>query len=181
LLGPHLQHLQSLDRIHTLTVHWCNPFVSRVIYDSSFSNFYPTLTTLVLHSSIRANHSYVPYFIRQFPNLQNLAFQSLCPPTLDWTAFRGPPVVSQAPPPPPLRGHFRYINVTPGTPLWPKRFPSDLPCGLNFRSVEFRNVHCSKGQKILDLCAGTLEELTICIDRKGEREVDTSSLPYDLN
>ncbi|KAF9781699.1 hypothetical protein BJ322DRAFT_1111630 [Thelephora terrestris] len=179
LLGPHLQHLQSLDRIHTLTVHWCNPFVSRVIYDSSFSNFYPTLTTLVLHSSIHDDHRYVPHFIRQFPNLQNLTFRSLRSPPLDWTAFREPLVVSQAPPPPPLRGHLRCINVTPGTPLWPKSFPSDLPCSLNFRSVEFQNVHCSNGQQILDLCAGTLEEFTICIDRKGEREVETSSLQCD--
>ena len=80
-----------------------------------------------------------------------------------------PPVVSHPPPPPPLSGHLRCISASSGTPMWPRRFPSDLPCRIGFRSIEFREIHCDQGQRILDRCADAPEKFTICIDRKGEK------------
>ena len=80
-----------------------------------------------------------------------------------------PLVVSQLPPPPPSSGHIRCISASSGTPMWPRRFSSDPPCGISFHSVEFREVHCDQGQRILERCAGALEKFTICIDRKGKK------------
>ena len=80
-----------------------------------------------------------------------------------------PPVVSHPPPPPPLSGHLRCISASSGTPMWPRRFPSDLPCRIGFRSIEFREIHCDQGQRILDRCADAPEKFTICIGRKGEK------------
>ena len=53
--------------------------------------------------------------------------------------------------------------------MWPRRFPSDLPCRIGFRSIEFREIHCDQGQRMLDRCADAPEKFTICIGRKGEK------------
>ena len=168
-LEPHLQHFQSLDRIHTLTIHSCDSILLGDTYNPCFKHLYPTLTTLVLYSSTSHYYRYASHFILQFPNLQNLTLGSLHAGSWGWPGTPMPLVVSQPPPPPPLSGHLRCISASSGTPMWPRRFPSDLPCGISFRSIEFREVHCDQGQRILDRCAGALEKFTICIDRKGKK------------
>ena len=123
---------------------------------------------LVLCSSTSHYYYYASHFILQFPNLQNLTLGSLHAGSWGWPGTPMPLVVSQPPPPPPLSGQLRCISASSGTLMWPERFPSNLPCGISFRSVEFREVHCDQGQRILDWCAGALEKFTICIDKKGK-------------
>lgn len=170
-LKPHLHLFPSLDRIHTLTIHSYGYPVWQGAYNLLFIHLCPTLTTLVLYSPLGHYHNPIE-LIPQFPNLQNLTLESL--PHETWGPPRIPklPAVSQ---PPPLRGHLRIARSSPGNPVWPREFPCRLPNGMNFRSVEFQDVHCAQGQQILDMCAGSLEKFTIRIDTKGEREVLATS------
>ena len=163
VLEPYLQHLQSLDKIHTLTIHfftaplWCG--VSNV---AVLTQFYPTLTTLVLHIPIDDHHHCrVLQFALQFPNLENLTLKYM------WDESCLPadiPVLPMDTHPPPLRGHLRCAGLRPVKgPAWPLNVPFDLPNSTNFHSIEFQNVHWKQGQQILDGCAGSLEEFAVCI------------------
>lgn len=159
---PHLCHISSLDRIHTLTIHLRHSVLWRGgVYNSLFRHLRSTLTTLVLCSSTNN----VLVLIPQFPNLQNLTLESLHQETWVDPMVSPPPVVSQ---PPPLRGHLRCASPGPRNPMWLRGFPSLLPGGINFHSVELQGVHCSPGQRILDMCAGSLEKFIVQIDRQGE-------------
>jgi hypothetical protein len=159
---PHLQHLQSFDRIHTLTIHRYYAYPWREGENPLFTHFYPTLTTLVLNCPISRSH-HVLQFALQFPNLQNLTLESLWEET--WPSSV-PPVVGQSPP---LRGHFRCAGLSSTHPVWPRKFALDLPNGINFSSVEFQNVCWEQGQQILDGCASSLEEFAIHIAEDGEK------------
>ena len=165
-LEPHLQHFQSLDRIHTLTIHSYNTIQWHDVYNTYFTQFHPTLTTLALHSPIY-HFRFVLQFALQFPNLENLTLQSLQYGTELVSGISVPPTVSRSPP---LRGHFRCVGLSPWDFAWPIEFAFDLPSGINFRSIEFQDVHWKHGQHILDGCASALEEFTIRILCNGENE-----------
>jgi len=160
-LEPHLHHFQSLDRIHTLAIHSYDPFLWHDVYNTQF---YPTLTTLVLHYPV-GHYRYVLRFALQFPNLQNLTLNCFRDEARGWSGTSIPLAISQSPP---LRGHFRCASLSPMNPMWPREFAFNLPNGINFRSVEFRDVHWKQGQQILDGCANSLEEFTIRIIGSGE-------------
>ena len=77
ILEPHLQYFQSLDRIHTLTIHTYESLLCRNFCSTYFAQFYPTLTTLVLYFPID-HRFFTPWqFVLQFPNLENLTLESL--------------------------------------------------------------------------------------------------------
>ena len=166
-LEPHLQHFRSLDRIHSLTIH---PYDARLWIhgcNAYFKQFYPTLTTLALHFHV-SSYRFVTRFVAQFPNLENLTLWYLGTQTWLWPGTVEPFAVSQ---PPPLRGRLRCAGVSPRRiPMWATEFVFDLRNGINFRSVEFKDVRWKHGQKILDACAGFLEEFTVWIDGRGEKE-----------
>jgi len=154
-LIPHLNHFQSLDRIHSLTIDAYYGSIWRNYHIACFHHFYPTLTSLTLHRPIN-HYRYVLQFALQFPNLQNLCIEHMDdgePIRPDSTI---PPIVDKSPP---LRGHLRLVDV--GSVEWPTEFANDLPGGINFRSVELQGVFWDHGQRILTACAGTLEDLTI--------------------
>ena len=75
VLEPHLQYLQSLDGVHTLTFRSYISYEWRDIYNTYFTQLYPTLTTLVLDSPV-GHYCYVLQFALQFPNLENLTLKS---------------------------------------------------------------------------------------------------------
>ena len=171
-LEPHLQHLRSLDKIHTLTIRlytaplWCG------VSNTVLTQFYPTLTTLVLHFPI-GHHRHVLQFALQFLNLENLTLKYLSDKSRVATEDPVPPIVTRLPS---LRGHLRCAGLRPQeSPVWPMDLAFDLPSGTNFRSIEFQNVRWERGQQILDGCAGSLEEFTVRIRTCGDGE--SESLP----
>ena len=165
-LGPHFQYFRSLDRIHTLTIHSYYALTWRGVYNMYFTQFYPTLTTLALHSPI-GHYRFLLRFALKFPNLENLALEYLHDETQALPGISVPPIVTRSPP---LRGHLQFAGLSPMDPVWTREFAFDLPNGINFRSVEFRDIHWKHGQHVLDGCAGSLEELTVHNVRSGERE-----------
>lgn len=165
ILEPHLEHLRSLDRIHTLTIYSFDIIVWRDAYSPYFTQFHSTLTTLALHSPT-GHYRYVLQFALQFPNLDNLTLENLRSETWVWPGISVPPTVSQSPP---LRGHFRCADLNPMNPVWPREFAFGLPNGINFRSVEFLQVEWEQGQHILDGCASSLEEFSVTITGIGEK------------
>ena len=158
-LGPYLQHLQSLDRIHTLTLCSYHAIQRHNIHDTCFTQFYSTLTTLALYSPASYAYRAMLQFALQFPNLENLTLVSR-PQRQVLSVTATPPIFTQSPP---LRGHFRCVGVNPKVPGWLKEFAFDLPNGVSFRSIEFQDVHRENGQHILDGCASSLEEFTLTI------------------
>ena len=162
------EHFRSLDGIHTLTIR---PYDARSLgpeYDACFTQFYPTLTTLSIQFHI-GNHRFVMRFVVQFPNLENLTLEYLGAQTWIPSEHSGPLAVSK---PPPLRGHLRCAGLGPRRiPLLATELAFDLQSGINFRSVEFKDVHWERGQQILDGCAGTLEEFTVHIAGDGKKEL----------
>jgi hypothetical protein len=167
-LEPHLQHFWSLDRIHTLTIRntlmiRCHHGCPRDDIRPLFTHFYPTLTTLVFNSPID-HHRHVLQFVVQFPNLENLTLESLRDEPWTSSVTAVPPIVGQSPP---LRGHLRCAGLSPRNPVWPREFAFDLPNGINFRSIEFQDVHWEQGQQILNGCASSLEEFTVHITEDG--------------
>ena len=163
-LEPHLQYFQSLDRIHTLTIHWYYALIWGDVCNTYFTHFYPTLTTLVLHSPT-GHYRFVLQFVLQFPNLENLTLESLQGGTQSLPGISLPPAVTKSPP---LCGHLQFVGLSQMDPAWTREFAFDLPNGINFHSVEFRDVHWEHGQQILDGCADSLEEFTVHVIRHGE-------------
>ena len=161
-----LRHFPSLDRIHTLTIHWYYTVIWANVNNTYFTHIYPTLTTLVLRSPI-GYYRFVLQFALQFPNLENLTLDSLQEGTLVWPGASVLPLVTKSPP---LCGHLQFADLSPMDPVWTREFAFDLPNGINFRSVEFCDVHWKHGQPVLDGCAGSLEELTVHNVTNGERE-----------
>ena len=157
-MGSHVQHLQSLDRVHTLTIHSFDAWLWPPMYNTSLSQFYPTLTTLALYSPTGC-YRLMLQFALQFPNLENLTLESLrthIPPDLSKTL-----VVTQSPP---LCGHLRCAGIDRNVPGWlVRQFAFDLPNGINFRSIEFQDVHWEHGQHILNGCASSLEEFALTV------------------
>jgi len=164
ILEPHLRHFQSLDWIDTLTIDSYDPLLWYDAYNTHFTQFYPTLTTLVLDFPI-GHHRYVLQFALQFPNLQNLTLNRLQVEARGWQGIPVPPIVSQSPP---LRGNFRCARLSPVHCVWPKEFAFSLPNGINFRSIEFLGVYCERGQEILNGCANSLQEFSVYIISERE-------------
>ena len=182
-LEPHLHHFQSLDRVHTLTIYSYHAHVWRNAYNTHFTQFYPTLTTLSLHFPI-SDYRDILRFALQFPNLENLTIETMRDGRAVLPGASVSPLVNRSPP---LRGRLRCADVSPSDPQWTSEFAFSLPGGVNFRSIEFRDVYWGHGQRILDGCAGSLEEFTLRIPRNGEESSthffhatnteDTDSLP----
>ena len=174
ILEPHLQYFRSLDRIQTLAVHSYDATLWYDVHNVYFTQLYPTLTTLALHSP-SGYYRCVLQFALQFPNLENLTFESPSEIGWTWPVVSMPSIVTKSPP---LRGHLRCGNLDLEDPRWTSEFAFDLPNGINFRSVEFRGVHWEHGQHILDGCASSLEEFTGHFINHGEGAT-TSFLPCD--
>ena len=157
-MGSHVQHLQSLDRVHTLTIHSFDAWLWPPMYNASLTQFYSTLTTLALYSPTGC-YRLMLQFALQFPNLENLTLESLrthTPPDLSKTL-----IVTQSPP---LCGHLRCADIGPNVPGWlVRQFAFDLPNGINFRSIEFQDVHWEHGQHVLNGCASSLERFTLTV------------------
>ena len=162
-LIPHLNHFQSLDRVHSLTIDAYDGLIWRNYYSACFAHLHPTLTSLTLHRPI-SHYRYILKFALQFPNLQNLCIKHLEDGEQTRPDLVIPPIVDESPP---LRGHLRLVGV--GADEWPTEFANDLPNGINFRSVEFQGVFWEHCQRILTACAGTLEDLTVVPRRQCTR------------
>ena len=165
ILTPHLNHFQSLDRVHSLTIDAYEGLIWRNYHSACFAHFYPTLTSLTLHRPI-SHYRYILQFALQFPNLQNLCIKHMEDGGHTRPDLVIPPIVDESPP---LRGHLRLVGV--GTDQWPIEFTNDLPNGINFRSVELQGVFWEHCQRILTACAGTLEDLTIAPRRQCTHSV----------
>lgn len=166
-LVPHLQHLQSLDRVHTLTIHLHDAIRWRDVHNTYFTQFYPTLTTLAFHLP-SGYYLDLLQFALQFPNLQNLTLDYLRDEAQGRPGMSVPLVVSQSPP---LRGHLRCAGLNQINLTWSRESAFNLLNGINFRSIEFQDVHYMQGQQILDGCATSLEELAIHVIGNGEKSL----------
>ena len=164
-LEPHLRYFRSFDRINTLTIHSYDAVLWRDVYKTYFTQFYLTLTTLALHSPT-SHYRFVLQFVLQFPNLENLTLEDLRHESGVFPGISIPPAVTKFPP---LRGHLRCAVLDSMDPEWTKELAFGPPEGINFRSIEFRDVYWKHGQCLLDGCAGSLEELTVHISGNGER------------
>lgn len=158
---PHLHHLRSLDRIHTLSIEHFYAFVCQANeFKTPFANFYPTLTSLTLRHSL-GHSSLLLQFAFQFPNLENLCIEwheeqfGLYPAT--------PAFPHQSPP---LCGHLRLIG-SDAVVEWLMDHAHEFPSGINFRSVELEDFFFHRAQSLLDACAHALENLTITIRGTG--------------
>lgn len=155
-LIPHLHYFQSLNQIHTLAIEQYNTFLWANYHETYFIHFYPTLTSLTLSRPL-ARYRPLMRFALQFPKLDNLCLEWLC--DQDWTQ-EDSDVLPIAGPFPPLRGRLRLAL---GAAIqWSTHLTHDLRSRANFRSVEieteFFGTHT---QRVLDICAHTLENLTI--------------------
>ena len=162
-LQPHLHHFQSLDRVHTLIIEEYNAAVWANHYKTSFLHFYPTLTSLALVYPL-GHHRLLLQFILQFPNLENLCIEwpeSLQRPRPTLSTFVA---IGQSPP---FRGHLRLVGYR--IPFqWSMEFPSLLPDGINFRSIELEKFSVDDIQHVLNACAHSLEHLIIVPHLLGE-------------
>ena len=165
-LEPHLQYFQSMDKIHTLAIRSYDAFLWSDVYNTYFMQFHPTLTTLALYFP-GGPYRYVLQFALQFPNLENLTLGSPQYETWIRPNVSVPPVVTRSPP---LRGRLQFVGLRPTDPVWTREFAFDLPNGINFRSIEFRDLHWEHCQHVLDACAGSLEELAVHSIGTGKRE-----------
>ena len=165
ILLPHLQHFQSLERIHTLLIDHYDTDLWATHYKSCFIHFYPTLTALILRHPF-GRHQLVLQFALQFPNLENLS--------LEWPKSDHmqqdetiPPIIDQ---PPPLRGHLRLVALS-GALRWPTGFVQELWNRINFRSVEIEESSAGYAQDMLNAGAGTIESLILVPRGFGTREL----------
>ena len=165
-LLPHLHHLQSLDRVHTLIIEHCNPILWESHFETCFAHFYPTLTSLTL-SRPTGPYQTLLRFALQFPNLENLCLEWM---TVKITDIPIPPpgliASATADQRPPLRGHLRLAGY--GTALHlPTSFILALPNGMGFRSVELEKFFGFRARHILNACGRTLEHLTVIPEEAG--------------
>jgi hypothetical protein len=133
ILLPHLHDFQSLDRVHTLTIHH---YAANMGTRLCFIHFYSALTSLTLFRPFGSCRLCL-LFALQFPNLDNLCFERLGDESDRWmrpdvTAFI---MVNK---PPPFGGRLRLVGAI--VAQWPVDFASALPNGLNFRSVELEGL-----------------------------------------
>lgn len=168
-LLPHLHYFQSLDRVHTLTIEHYDAVLWAKHYKICFVHFYPTLTSLTLSRPFGHCRALLRFAL-QFPNLESLRFEWL---RGEEDAQPGLPVPPWIDGLPPLRGHLR---LSFGAMIQPsEHFIHKLRNGINFRSVEFESgFHDVHAQHILNMCARSLENLTIASSRTGTRQ---SSFP----
>jgi hypothetical protein len=168
-LLPHLHYFQSLDRVHTLTIEHYYPITWANHFETCFSHFYPTLTSLTLRFPL-GYYRLLLQFALQFPKLENLC--------LEWHEERTDPdltlpfITNKSPP---LRGHLRLVGIDTVVKL-PMDFLRELPNGINFRSVELEEYFGRTAQDLVDGCARTLEDLTITTNGAGKRK-----LPFPLS
>lgn len=165
VLEPHLQCFQPLDRIRTFTIDLYDTLIWRQVYNVGFTQFYPTLTTLALRCPTR-HYRFVPQFVLQLPNLENLTFESPQDIMQTWLGISIPPVVSQSPP---LRGRLRCASLLPGNLVWTMEFAFDPLGSINFRSLEFRDVYWKHDQHMLYGYASSLKESTAHVVGSGEQ------------
>lgn len=164
-LLPHLHHFQSLDQVHSLTIElfdvasWAND------YKACFVHFYPTLTSLTLCRPYY-HYRFLLQFALQFPNLENLCLEWLQAEEQIRTDLPLPTIIDQSPP---LCGHLRLAGVDTVV-HWPVDLALELPNGINFRSVELENFFGSRAQHTLNLCAHTLESITVVPEDSGTRQ-----------
>lgn len=161
-LLPHLHHFRSLDQVRALTIEEYDAVSWATHYKICFSHFYPTLTSLTLRYSFD-HHQLLLQFALQFPRLEDLC--------LEWMMKGGlgldldvPLAVGQSAP---LSGHLRLVGYRT-VDRWPVDFVSDLPNGINFRSVELESFRGHSAQRILDACVNTLEDVTFVFSSTGE-------------
>ena len=154
ILIPHLDHFQSLDQVHSLTIDSYDGVLWRKYHSTCFAHFYLTLTSLTLHRPIN-HYRFILQFALQFPNLQNLCIEH--PEDSERIPDLVIPLIVDKSPP--LRGHLRLVGI--GSEDWFTEFANDLPNGINFQSVELRGVFWDHSQRILTACGGTLEDLIV--------------------
>ena len=151
---PHLRHLQSLylNRVHTLSIKDYRPVVWAKDFRTFFTHFHPTVTSLTLTASV-VPYQHILRFALQFPMLQNLSLEWMIRAKTEHN-LAVPTITHQSPP---LCGHLRLAFID----IVAKDFTHELPNGMNFRSVELEGCSVGVAQHILNVCAHTLQSLTI--------------------
>ena len=160
-LLPRLHHFQSLDRVHTLTLNEFNLPLWATHYQTCFSHFYPTLTSLTLNHCVGYDEL-ILQFVPQFPRLESLCVERVCN-WLDIVLLASPIPTVTVKQSPPLCGHLRLIAHD----YLPQLTAYLLREGVNFRSVELEKFRWDRAQPILNPFAHTLECLTIVPGSNG--------------
>ena len=169
-LVPHLQYFQSLDRVHTLTFENHHAIQWAGYYNTHFTHFHPTLTSLTLTRSA-GHYRAIMQFALQFPNLESLCLEWLVDDGYNQPGLNAPIVVDEFPP---LRGHLRLAVGARIQRL--ADFSRDLQDRANFRSVEIDAKFLGRYvQRVLNVCAHTIENLTIASPETGAHRSPTGS------
>ena len=177
-LLPRLHHFRSLDRVHTLTLgelylpRWASH------YQTCFSHFYPTLTSLTLSRCVNYNRDrLLPRFVLQFPHLENLCVEWVLE-FLRIGLLPSPNSTVTVDRPPPLCGYLRLAGRDALSQLI-ACVACELSTGVNFRSVELEDFCGDQAQPILNTCAHSLECLTIIHSHKGTHQLLFLSMGTD--
>jgi len=148
-----LRQLRALETVHTLTIKALALPRVLPIFDSCFSQFVPTLQSLILRDIICEDVHQLMEFICQFPRLDNLTLAEMYgPPLADAPLGSKPPRPLR---PLPFGGH---LDLDGGVNHLIRRLV-DLPGGIHFRSIKVRPE--DDLAKLLVACSSTLEVLAI--------------------
>ena len=164
-LLPHLHHFRSLDHVHTLIMEEFDFLRWTSHYQTCFTHFYPTLTSLTLSRCVDYD-ILLPRFVLQFTHLENLCIGwvwriGLLPPPNSTVAVNQPP---------PLCGHLRLAGRH-SLPQLATYFAHELLTAVKFRSVELEDFHGALVQPILNARAYALERLTIIPSSTGMHQL----------
>ena len=168
----HNHLLQSLDQVHTLSIEKYRPSVWVPYFQPYCTNFYPTVTSLAL-TRPTASYGHILQFALQFPMLQNLCIEWL----IREHIAPNPAAPTTARQSPSLGGHLRLVGVDT-VAKWPVGLIHKHLDGINFRSVELEDFSGDDAQHILDMCAHTLQSLTIVPYWTGTDRSLTPSVSY---
>ena len=165
---PHLHHLQflNLKRVHTLSIGEYRATVWDKHFKTLSTHFHSTVTSLTLtRSTGRCRH--ILQFALQFPMLQDLCVERV------WCVNSGgnsavPTITHESPH---LRGHLRLVNVD----IVAMGFAHEFPKGVNFRSVELEEFSGDDARHLLNMCARTLQSLTVVPRGSGRHRFSSLS------
>ena len=163
-LLPHIHHFRSLDRVHAIAVEWYDAEMWEGHFERYFAHFYPTLTSLTLRLPF-GHYQSILQFALQFPNLENLSLEWPYGEGRSTRAPAAPTVVDRASL---IRGRLRLANIDDAPRSWsPMEFAHELRNGFNFRSVELDGTSGSRGQRVLNAYADTIQDLTVISSQLG--------------
>ena len=154
-LRPYLPQFQTFARLTSLTLHHFDPTPFLPIFDQYFGHLAQQMRSLeFIHPP--GPQDDMMYFISQFPNLEDLGFNSFPQHNLDPSKEYNISTIRKSPT---LGGTLQVTS----TNAWKTNSLESLtllPDGLRFRSIEFLRCTWINPNTIIRECTSTLQSLT---------------------